>query len=132
MTKDTQITFGPVSGKAGDVRLASASPTCAFKGAKLIALDTAGGHATLVRQIYVDNAPIFPRIKFSRWRRLLAWLHLRKLPSIGLPTVTFNHLAVGNGIDLPVCGPAKIITVEVVFLVAGEWRGAFLGYTATR
>src|SRR6267142_5464903 len=128
MIQPAQIGLTPVSGKAGDVRLSSGSPGFSFKGEQLVALDTGGGHATLVRQLYIDNVPCFPTvIKLPWWRRVIMWLLRRKTPKAGLPTHVFNHFEHGQ-LDLPVCSPNKIITVEVFFLVASEWRGSVLGY----
>lgn len=118
-----KIDLEKVSGKAGEVKLATAKLLAPFRGEKLVAKDTREGLGTRIRAIYVDGKSLAPS-RPSLWRRFWLWLFLRPWQG-GMPTLLFAETVVGNGLALPTCTESLAVVVE--FVDEGEWFGYFLG-----
>jgi hypothetical protein len=95
--RDWVVSFGPVTGKTGEVVPIVIDPQCVFRGEKLVAMDSAAGRGSRINQILVGQ----------------------KLQTSGTGTLTafFSPSVVsGNGTQLDVCHLGGKITVIVEFL----------------
>lgn len=102
-----KLDFGPVHGRAGDVAFVPARPGLLFKGRQLVAEDSGGGHATVLRQIRVNGEEASPPGR--------------------TPMVAFGPNAVANEVTLPTCAPGEVIEIEIEFVADGTWWASLLG-----
>lgn len=124
MFKDVMLFFR-MTGTKGDIRIATARPLMTFKGTKLQAEDTKGGHGTTILGIYIDGQLVTPRLPW--WRRL--WFRL-KFQSPGVPTSAFLSTNIlGGGLGLPTCPMNKEIGIEIEFTEDCEWKADLYGRT---
>jgi hypothetical protein len=96
--RDWQLDFGPVVGKAGEVKTIESEPGTLFCGEKIIATDSKDGRGTRIGQILIGQ-------RFQCMPGLTATL-----------TKFFDINAVGNGVRWDNCRRGEKIKMTVSFI----------------
>lgn len=95
------LSFGPVSGKAGTITTITQTPMVLFKGERVVAMDTGNppGTATRIMQLFVGQ-------------------RLQRPSASGSTLVAFfGAAAVGVGVSWDPCQPAYAISIQVSFII---------------
>lgn len=99
--RDWDLSFGPISGLAGDITIIMRAPQCLFRVEKIMATDTGTppGTATRVMQFLVGN-------------------RLQRPAATGSTLVVFfGPATLGNGLRWDTCDKGLSIAVTVSFVV---------------
>lgn len=111
--RDWDLSLGPVSGSAGEVKTVTVTPQCLFRVEKVMASDTGGGSATRIMSFYVGN-----RLQ----RPALAGATLAQF---------FGSGVLGNGVRWDTCERGLTISATVSFVEAATFEAALFGKAVT-